>query len=136
LHKLEQRYGSLLKGQFFGARERKRNGEVAKPDAPKFSFDDGLQAITDTLGWKLGPAVRLDCSVTKLEAQYEVGFGRHRALMQGIESKAPGLVLAGHYRDGISLADSIVSATAAFARVDEFLIRSAVSDENLTWEAA
>ena len=285
LHKLEQRYGSLLKGQILGARERKRSGEVAKPDAPKFSFDEGLQVLTDTLYSKLGEAVRLYCAVAKLEQlqsgwlvtaecggyeverehsavlyagtafrlaqmqidtnayvnwpafsqisyppvasvalgfhredvahpldgfgmliphaeefnilgtifssslfpnrapaghvlltsylggarspdlasrsadelydvtwadlrqllgitgkptfrqhvlfpkaipQYEVGFGRFRTLMRDIESKAPGFFLAGHYRDGISLADSIVSATAASARVDEFLVRSAI----------
>ena len=42
LGQLEERYGSLIKGQIFGARERKRRGEVAKDRAPKFSFDEGL----------------------------------------------------------------------------------------------
>ena len=42
LGQLEARYGSLIKGQIFGARERKRRGEVAKDRAPKFSFDEGL----------------------------------------------------------------------------------------------
>src|SRR5512139_3193875 len=39
LAQLEERYGSLIKGQIFGARERKRRGEIAKDRAPKFSFD-------------------------------------------------------------------------------------------------
>ena len=31
LYALEQEYGSLIKGQIFGARQRKRSGEVARP---------------------------------------------------------------------------------------------------------
>ena len=41
--------------------------------------------------------------------QYNVGFGRFKNLMNDIESKAPGFRLAGHFRNGISLSDSIVS---------------------------
>jgi oxygen-dependent protoporphyrinogen oxidase len=48
LYALEQRYHSLFLGQFLGARERKRRGEVSKQDAKKFSFDNGLQEIIDT----------------------------------------------------------------------------------------
>jgi oxygen-dependent protoporphyrinogen oxidase len=66
LGQLEQRYGSLIKGQIFGARERKRRGEVAKDRAPKFSFDEGLQVLPDTLRERLEGAVRLNSAVTKL----------------------------------------------------------------------
>jgi protoporphyrinogen oxidase len=38
-----------------------------------------------------------------------VGFGRFKDLMNDIEAKAPGVHLAGHFRNGISLSDSIVS---------------------------
>jgi len=41
--------------------------------------------------------------------QYEVGYGRFKAAMDQLEAKAPGLFLAGHYRNGISLGDSIVA---------------------------
>jgi oxygen-dependent protoporphyrinogen oxidase len=41
--------------------------------------------------------------------QYEVGYGRFKELMTTIEAGAPGLFFAGHYRDGISLSDSLVS---------------------------
>ena len=60
LHALEQRYGSLIMGQIFGARERKRRGTVSKQNAKKISFDGGLQVLTDTLGKKLGDQVRLN----------------------------------------------------------------------------
>lgn len=66
LKALEDRYGSLIKGQIFGARERRRRGEVAKDRAPKFSFDEGLQVLPDTLAAPLGAAVRLNTAVTKL----------------------------------------------------------------------
>ena len=280
LGQLEARYGSLIKGQIFGARERKRRGEIAKDRAPKFSFDTGLQALPDTLRERLGEAVRLNTTVTRLTQtsegwtldvrergqqsraehsaviyagtafnladmevqtsmplrlstfaeiryppvasvvlgfrredvahpcngfgmliprvegfkilgtifssslfpnrapaghltltsyvggerypelaslpheklfaltcedlrvllgvkgkptfqhcvfypkaipQYNVGYGRYRELMANIEQKAPGLFFAGHYRDGISLSDTIVSACKVADRVGEFL---------------
>src|SRR5215475_9294296 len=64
LANLEARYGSLIKGQILGARERKRRGEVAKDRAGKFSFDDGLQVLPETLRTRLGTSVRLNTSVT------------------------------------------------------------------------
>jgi oxygen-dependent protoporphyrinogen oxidase len=52
--------------------------------------------------------------------QYEVGYGRFKNLMSEIEAKAPGFFLAGHYRDGISLSDSIVSGYTVAAKVEKF----------------
>ncbi len=66
LKALEDRYGSMIKGQILGARERKKRGEVAKDRAPKFSFDEGLQVLPDTLRERLGDAVKLNSPVTKL----------------------------------------------------------------------
>src|ERR1035441_4919115 len=66
LAELEARYGSLIKGQIFGAGERKRRGEIAKDRAPKFSFDEGLQVLPDTLRERLGDTVKLNIVVTKL----------------------------------------------------------------------
>jgi oxygen-dependent protoporphyrinogen oxidase len=66
LKALEDNYGSLIKGQIFGAGARKRSGEVAKDRAPKFSFDEGLQVLPDTLAVRLGDTVKLNTSVTKL----------------------------------------------------------------------
>jgi oxygen-dependent protoporphyrinogen oxidase len=58
LFALEQRYRSLFLGQFLGARERKRRGEVSKQDAKKFSFDNGLQVLIDTLETHLDGAIQ------------------------------------------------------------------------------
>lgn len=66
LKQLEDRYGSLIKGQILGARERKKRGELAKDRAPKFSFDEGLQVLPETLAKQLGEAVRLYTKVTRL----------------------------------------------------------------------
>jgi protoporphyrinogen/coproporphyrinogen III oxidase len=63
---LEQRYGSLIKGQIFGAKDRKRRGEVSKQEAKKISFDEGLQVLPETLRDRLGASVRLDSTVMRL----------------------------------------------------------------------
>ena len=66
LKALEDNYGSMIKGNILGARARKKSGEVAKDRAPKFSFDEGLQVITDGLAAQLGDAVKLNSPVEKL----------------------------------------------------------------------
>jgi len=66
LKALEDNYGSMIKGQILGGRERKKRGEVAKDRAPKFSFDEGLQVLPDTLAAQLGGALKLNTAVTRL----------------------------------------------------------------------
>ena len=68
---LEAKYGSLIKGQILGARERRKRAEVARDRAPKFSFDEGLQVLPDKLSELLGEAVRLNTSVTGLRQTAE-----------------------------------------------------------------
>jgi len=83
---IEARYGSLIKGQIFGARERKRRGDVARDRAPKFSFDEGLQVLPDTLAAQLGDGVKLNTSVTKL-TQSDAGW--MLTLSEGQVARAP-----------------------------------------------
>ncbi|HTJ00530.1 MAG TPA: protoporphyrinogen oxidase [Dongiaceae bacterium] len=66
LKALEDNYGSMIKGQIFGAWARKKSGEVAKDRAPKFSFDEGLQVLPDELSRQLGTAVQRNTAVTRL----------------------------------------------------------------------
>ena len=66
LKALEDNYGSMIKGQIFGARDRKKSGEVAKDRAAKFSFDEGLQVLPDTLAAQLGDSLKLNTAVTRL----------------------------------------------------------------------
>jgi len=49
LFALEQRYGGLIRGLIFGARERKRQREKSKNTAKSFSFVDGMQTLPDAL---------------------------------------------------------------------------------------
>lgn len=66
LHALEQKYGSLLLGQFLGARERKKTGETSKQDAKPFSFENGLQDLIDALQQRLGSDLKLQTAVYKI----------------------------------------------------------------------
>jgi oxygen-dependent protoporphyrinogen oxidase len=49
LFSLEQRHGSLVKGLFQDARQRKPDAEQEKPIAASFSFRGGMQTLTDAL---------------------------------------------------------------------------------------
>ena len=80
LKQLEERYGSLIKGQILGGRERKKRGEVAKDRAPKFSFDDGLQVLPESLGQQLGEALHLNTKVTRLRQ------GAHEWTLEVVEA--------------------------------------------------
>jgi oxygen-dependent protoporphyrinogen oxidase len=53
--------------------------------------------------------------------QYNVGYGRFKDLMNDVERQAPGFFLAGHYREGVSLSDSIVSGINVADRVERFV---------------
>lgn len=67
LHALEQRYGSLIRGQILGARERKRRGTVSKQSAPKFSFDEGLEVLPRTLHQRMQDSIFLRHRITSLQ---------------------------------------------------------------------
>ena len=66
LHALEQRWGSLIRGQILGARERKRHQEVAKSSARSFSFVGGMQTLTDGLAAHAAP-VSVGTRVERIE---------------------------------------------------------------------
>ena len=104
LKALEDEYGSLLRGQIFGAAKRRRSGEVAKDRAPKFSFDEGLQVLPDALARHLGDAVVLSTPVTSIvrsgSAWRPAPGEEHAAVI--LCGTAPGM--AGMSVDGVSLA--------------------------------
>jgi len=74
LYELEQKYGSLIKGQIFGARERKRRAEVSKQNAKKISFDDGLQVLPDGLRARLRGPVHLSARVGSVARGIDGGW--------------------------------------------------------------
>lgn len=61
LHALEQRYGSLIKGQIRGARERSQQEERSRHSAASFSFRAGMQTMTNALARAV--SVRLSSKV-------------------------------------------------------------------------
>ncbi len=91
LKALEDNYGSMIKGQIFGARDRKKSGEVAKDRAPKFSFDEGLQVLPDTLAAQLGEVVKLNSPVTRL-AKINTGW---RVTTAGGEAEHAAVIYCG-----------------------------------------
>jgi oxygen-dependent protoporphyrinogen oxidase len=66
LYALEQKYGSLIKGQIKGAKERREREEESKQKARMFSFKYGLKTLPATLEKALGPAVRKNTVVTDI----------------------------------------------------------------------
>lgn len=66
LYALEQKYGSMIRGQILGARERRKSGSVSKDRAKQLSFDTGLQVLTDALAQNLKQHFRLATEVTSI----------------------------------------------------------------------
>ena len=69
------------------------------------------------LGVKGKPVFAHCVTYPKAIPQYNVGYGKYRELLNKIEAKTPNLFFAGHYRDGVSLGDSIVSGVNIAERV-------------------
>ena len=76
LHALEQRWGSLIRGQIFGAAERRRLKEQSKNTARSFSFARGMQVLTDALAKAVAPVV-LGTRVTRLVRDDQGVFSVH-----------------------------------------------------------
>jgi oxygen-dependent protoporphyrinogen oxidase len=77
VHALEQRYGSLIRGQIFGAWDRKRRGMVSKQHARKLSFVNGLSTLTDTLSSRLKDELHCGYSLQRIEqtpSGWRLGF--------------------------------------------------------------
>jgi oxygen-dependent protoporphyrinogen oxidase len=66
---LEQKYGSLIRGQILGARERRKNADKAKNVAVSFSFRDGMQTLTDALARKLPIECGVRVAAVRREAE-------------------------------------------------------------------
>ncbi len=115
---LEKKYGSLIKGQIQGARERKKSGEVAKNTAPSFSFKNGMQTLTDGLA-KTVPGLECNVRVERIAREgdaYVVGGTRDGAPR---EVRARAVVLATPAPQASRLVGSLApEAAAALAAID------------------
>jgi len=94
LYALEQRWGSLLRGQILGSGERRRQNESAKNSARSFSFARGMQTLPDALAAALG-SITLNTRVTRLTCQ-DAGAFSVQGEQQGrpMEWRARAVVLA------------------------------------------
>jgi oxygen-dependent protoporphyrinogen oxidase len=79
------------------------------------------QDLSMILGIKGKPTFQRVTLFPRAIPQYNLGFGGYRAFMNDLELKAPGLFLAGHARDGISVSDCIVSGHHVADRIQTFL---------------
>jgi oxygen-dependent protoporphyrinogen oxidase len=124
LHTLEQRYGSLLKGQIKGARERARRGEKGKNTARSFSFRDGMQTLTDALASAL-PAIRTSCTAVRIErradASLEIEVGgpasttriAARSIVLAVPAEAAAALIREHAPEAAQALGTIIYAPVA-----------------------
>jgi oxygen-dependent protoporphyrinogen oxidase len=99
-------------------------GGERHPDLASLPADRLISLVLENLRVLLGargkPTFQHTAFYAKAIPQYNVGYARYRELMSDAEAKAPGLFLAGHYRDGVSLSDSIHSASNVADRLETF----------------
>jgi protoporphyrinogen/coproporphyrinogen III oxidase len=75
-----------------------------------------LDDLRPLLGTRGDPTFRVVQVWPKAIPQYVLGYGRFKEIAEDVERRNRGLVLAGTYRDGVSLGDAIVSGEQAAAR--------------------
>ena len=76
-----------------------------------------LDDLRPLLGTRGDPTFRTVQVWPKAIPQYVLGYGRFKEIADDVERRNPGLVLAGTYRDGVSLGDSMGSGEQAAARI-------------------
>jgi len=79
--------------------------------------DRVLKDLRDLLGLDGEPDYRKLSVYPKAIPQYIVGYETHLKHMEQIEAGCPGIHFAGHYRDGISVANSIISGMKAADKI-------------------
>ncbi len=96
-------------------------GGARQPELALRDPDSLAELTLHDLGKLLGitgrPVFQHHCLYRQAIPQYNVGFGAIRELMKRAELTSPGFFLAGHYRNGISLGDSIVAADDVAGRI-------------------
>jgi oxygen-dependent protoporphyrinogen oxidase len=90
-----------------------------------------LDDLRSLLGSSGEPSFRALQVWPKAIPQYVLGYGRFKEIAEEVERRNPGLVLAGTYRDGVSLGDAITSAEQAAARVGLFLANDGMAAAGL-----
>jgi protoporphyrinogen/coproporphyrinogen III oxidase len=98
-------------------------GGERQPELASLPPDELVKLVCEDLSVLLGvkgmPTFQHVVLYPKAIPQYNVGYGKFKGLMSEIENKAAGLFFAGHFRDGVSLGDSIVSGVNIAERVEK-----------------
>jgi oxygen-dependent protoporphyrinogen oxidase len=80
LYELEQKYGSLIKGQIKGAKERKKRAEVSKQKARLFSFREGIETLPRAIQARLSKQIILNAEVAEISKkgqQWEITYRKN-----------------------------------------------------------
>jgi oxygen-dependent protoporphyrinogen oxidase len=134
LHALEQRYGSLLKGQVLGARARAQQNDKARNAARSFTFRPGMRALPDALAQVIG-RVRTSTRVTHLRPIEDKRFAvtiehagsrceaRARAVILAVPARSAAALLRDLTADAAEALEAIpyapvASVALAYARSD------------------
>ena len=134
LFEIEQQYGSLIRGQIQGARERKRRKEVSRQAAPMLSFGDGMQTLTDGIAARLTD-LRLGTRATSISRTADCGWEvsasgddgagslRARSVLIATPAAAAAQLLAPHAGSASAAMEQIpyppvASVASAYARAD------------------
>jgi oxygen-dependent protoporphyrinogen oxidase len=124
LHALEQRWGSLIRGQIFGAAERRRVKEQSKHSARSFAFAGGMQVLTDALAGDVG-ALALRTRALRLARDAQGLFTLHtqcdgvpalwraRAVVLATPADAAAALVREHAADAAAALDDIAYAPVA-----------------------
>jgi oxygen-dependent protoporphyrinogen oxidase len=80
-----------------------------------------LDDLRVLLGAQGEPTFRAVQVWPKAIPQYVLGYGRFKDIADEVERRNPGLLLAGTYRDGVSLGEAIASGERAARRMSELL---------------
>ena len=104
--------------------------------SPEKLFELTCEDLRVLLGVRGKPTFQHSVFYPRAIPQYNVGYGRYREMMNDIEKKAPGLFLAGHYRDGVSLSDSIVSGCNVADRIEKYIQSTVDERETVLGRAA
>jgi oxygen-dependent protoporphyrinogen oxidase len=116
VYQLEQKYGSLIKGQFLGARERRKSGTVSKQNAAKISFREGLQSLPRALAQRLKTPPEYGTRLRALEQTPEGWQLRFDGLDSTKDFRAVLLTIPSHALSAIEFQNS---SGSDFAFADE-----------------
>lgn len=119
LYRLEERYGSILKGAVLGRRERRRSGRTAKQSARMFSFREGLQTLVDALAREQGQALRLGTRLKAL-SRHDAGYALELEGADGpslLTARAVLLAIPAHAYPEVQAELNLAEARQALAQI-------------------